>query len=306
MTLAPGGSISGRVTSDAGAPLHRVAGVQPARQRRATTPTPTAPTSIEGVEHRHARRVASTTRSASTSVSTGTTSPTDDPGRRQPRSRSRPARPWPASTRPSLRPSAAAPNGVDVSGTVRDELGGIGVGYHVDALRHPGRPRRRAKVVATTIQQPRRPVPLHRSSTASAARPSSRSQVAGRQDAPRGGRLRSAARRGRATSSATTPLPSRHRGRPRTLDFTLPVAGGVSGAVTSEAGGVPRPGRHASATATERRRQRRRLEMDGTYDDAPCGPATTPSSSAATDHVSEWWKNALPRTPPPSRSSRAR
>ena len=45
-----------------------------------------------------------------------------------------------------------APNGVDVSGTVRDELGNLGVGYEIDLIDTPptrGTPRRSAPPSAT-------------------------------------------------------------------------------------------------------------------------------------------------------------
>ena len=222
VTLAPGGSISGRVTND----VRRARSTAPrscASTAAATTPTPTASTSIEGVDT--GEHVVSLLR----------------PDRRVRRRvlEQRPARqlrppPTPVTVAPGQAVTgidaalaaapAAAPNGVDVSGTVRDELGNIGVGYRDRALRHPGRPATTAKVVATTYSN--RAGQYH----FTAARPHRRrdrvqDRGRGRAGAPRGGRLRSAARRGRATSSATTPPPpSPPRRAPSTSPCRSPVA----------------------------------------------------------------------------------
>ena len=92
---------------------------------------------------------------------------------------------------------------------------------------------------------------------------------------------------GYTTAAAVTAAPS-------TLDFVLPVAGGVSGTVTSEAGGRPdgagvtslRRRQDASATpeVLGRRHLRRALALGRHLHRAVLG----------TDHVTEWWKNATP------------
>ena len=81
---------------------------------------------------------------------------------------------------------------------------------------------------------------------------------------------------------------------PRVLDFTLPVAGGVSGSVTSEAGGVP-----SSAYATFYDLDRAQAgygvaERDGTYETRNVWAGTYTVQFNGTDHVAEWWKDALP------------
>ena len=81
---------------------------------------------------------------------------------------------------------------------------------------------------------------------------------------------------------------------PRNLDFTLPVAGGISGAVTSEAGGVPESG-YASFVDSDRADAGfEAVEADGTYDERALWAGDYTVQFGAYLHVSEWWNDALP------------
>ena len=157
----------------------------------------------------------------------------------------------------------AAPNGVDVSGTVRDELGGIGVGYVVKAYDTPADPRD-AEVVAQTI-----------SNRAGQYNFTELDRIGGetefkivvegegpREDGDFARRTTwSGDKLGYETATVVTAAP-------RVLDFTLPVAGGISGAVTSEAGGVAQDGFASFRNSDEIvRRPARARRRDGTYDD---------------------------------------
>lgn len=188
---------------------------------------------------------------------------------------------------------AVAPNGVDLSGTVRDEVGGIGVGYQVKVYDTPADARDR-KVVATTMS--------NRSGQYQFAQ---LDRIAGEtefkvvvDDGDYSERAREEgefARRviwsgdklGYDSAVAITAAP-------RVLDFVQPVAGGVSGTVTSEAGGVPE---NAYALFYDANRsiydQAYDFERDGSYDERTLWAGEYTVQLGATDHVSEWWQDAL-------------
>ncbi len=196
-----------------------------------------------------------------------------------------------------------APNGVDVSGTVRDELGTSASATTSNLYDTPADPRDAKEVVAPTIsnragqynfteldriggetefkivvQAARVPV---RTATSPVARTWSGDKL------------------GYETATAITAAPARPRLHPAGRRW-------CQRSVTSEAGGVPvrERLRRRSTTATSAGFGGAGVEIDGTYDDcARCGPARTPSSSVATTTSPSGGRTRSPRTRRPSRSS---
>ena len=186
-------------------------------------------------------------------------------------------------------PAAAPPNGVDVSGTVRDEVGGIGIGYTVNLWDTPA-DARDAKVVASTVsnrsghyqfsQLDRIGGETEFKISVTGSGPREEGDFARRT-------IWSGDKLGYDTAAAITAAP-------RTLDLVQPVAGGVSGAVTSEAGGVPDSpyvlfydsNKGISDSTSD-------FEKDGTYDERSLWAGEYTVQLGADDHVSEWWKDAL-------------
>ena len=186
-------------------------------------------------------------------------------------------------------PAGPAPNGVDVSGTVRDELGGIGVGYSIAVLDTPA-DSRDAKVVARTV-----------SNRAGQYQFSQLDRIGGetefklvvqadgvREEGDFARRtIWSGDKLGYDSAVAITAAP-------RVLDFIQPVAGGVSGSVTSEAGGVPE-----SPTVMFQDSDKNEpwtsydFEKDGTYDVRYLWAGDYTVQFGADDHVSEYWKDAV-------------
>lgn len=184
----------------------------------------------------------------------------------------------------------AAPTGVDVSGTVKDELGNLGIGYEVELWNTPPDPKA-AKAVASTVSN--RAGQYHFSQLDRILGETEfKIRVVGegpREDGDFARRTTwSGNRNGYTTAATVTAAPS-------TLDFLLPVAGGVSGAVTSDAGGRPDgvavnfydAGRTNAGGVDE-------ILADGTYDERSLWAGTYTVRFSATDHVTEWWKNATP------------
>ena len=280
------------------------------RSAAATAPTPTAPTpsraSTTGAHvvqfsdpiGEYARRVLQQ-RAATTAA------------RPPPRRRHR--RPRPGRRRHRRRPApqlhAVAPAGVDLSGTVRDELGSVGVGYDVLAYNTPadarttvrsslGRSTNRAGAYALHRARPRR----RRDPVQDRGRRRRRPREEG--DFARRGTWSGAARYGYETASAIT--------APRRRSSTSPCRSPVA----SPARSPPRPAARRSSgyVALHRRRQatssgdadghrgRRHVRRPRT-----CGRATTPSHvrrRPARPRVVE--QRRRPRRPPRSRSSPAR
>lgn len=182
-----------------------------------------------------------------------------------------------------------APNGVDVSGTVRDEVGGLGIGYVINAYDTPADPRD-AKVVATT-----------RSNRSGQYQFSQLDRIGGETEfkiAVQGEGPREDGEFARRTIWAGDKLgyetAAAITAAPRTLDFVQPVAGGVSGTVTSEVGGVPdspyalfydSDGVISDSTYD--------FEKDGSYDERGLWAGEYTVQLGADDHVSEWWKDSL-------------
>lgn len=182
-----------------------------------------------------------------------------------------------------------APNGVDVSGTVRDEVGGVGIGYEIDVYDTPA-DARDAKIVASTISNRSG---QYQFSQLDRIGGETEFKIVVRGEGPRedgdfarrtiwaGDKL------GYDTAVAVTAAP-------RVLDFVQPVAGGVSGAVTSEAGGVPENPyalfRDSDETFSNSTSD---FEKDGTYDERTLWAGEYTVQFGAFDHVSEWWKNTV-------------
>jgi hypothetical protein len=291
VTMAPGGTIAGRVTSEAGAPVHRaqvcagqcdwtdVNGDYLIEGVAAGTTNVTFRDPIGEFVGEYWNNVPLTSSSSATQVFVA-------PGQ--------------AVTGIDAALAAApvvAPNGVDLSGTVRDELGNVGVGYKVDLLTVTA-DARDAKVVGST-----------RSNRAGQYAFTELDRIGGQtqfkvrvsggedgSDLPRekgdfarrttwsGDRL--------AYSTATVVTAT----SPGTLDVTLPVAGGVSGAITSDAGGVPENSyvNFRDSDNNEAGVGSPDYEADGTYDFRALWAGDYTVQFGASFHASEWWKNALP------------
>lgn len=185
--------------------------------------------------------------------------------------------------------SKPALTGVDLSGVVRDQLGGIGVGYDVVAYDTPANPLDR-KVVARTISN--RSGGYAFTTLDRIGGESEFKIVVEGDDAREDGEFArrdiwSGQKYGYDTATAVTAAP-------QVIDFVQPVAGGVSGAVTSEAGGVPEnpyvgfldeDGNFAYSGEE--------FEADGTYETRSLWPGEYKAQFGATRHVAEWWDDAI-------------
>jgi hypothetical protein len=286
VTLAPGGSISGRVTNDYAQPIARVQAC-----------------SNDGCDYTDANGVYTIE-----GVSTGTHEVAfyDEIGEYHGEywnniAFDSPADPTPVTVAPgqavtgidpvlTLKP-AAVPNGVDVSGTVRDQLGNVGIGYKIDVMDTPADPRD-AKVVASTYSN--RAGQYHFAQLDRIAGETEFKLVVRTDQAPReeGDFLRRTTWSGNKLGYDTAVVVT---SAPRTLDFTLPVSGGVSGAVTSEAGGVPEdPWASFRDAENNNAGQAYEFKPDGTYDVRTLWAGTYTVQFGGDDHVAEWWKDALP------------
>ena len=286
VVLAPAGSISGRVTTDAGAPIPRV--------EACVTSYTCDFTDANGVYTIEAVRtgdnyvtfedpigeyVGEYYYNVPLSNPAGANKVTVGPGQAV------------ANVDAALAAApAATPTGVDVSGTVRDELGNIGIGYEIKLWDTPADPKA-AKPIASTYSN--RAGQYHFSQLDRVPGETEfKIQVVGegaREDGDFARRTTwSGDKMGYTTATAITAAP-------RTLDFTLPVAGGVSGAVTSETGGRPDG---ASVTFFDSGKDlfdyADEVLADGSYDQRSLWAGTYTVRFSAVDHVSEWWKNATP------------
>jgi hypothetical protein len=290
VTLAPGGSISGRITSDAGAPLHRARACVASNCDYANA---NGDYTIEGVST-GANQVyfydPIDEHVAEYYDNVALDDPDTDPAVVN-------VGPGQAVTgiNAGLAPkSKPALTGVDVSGTVRDQLGGIGVGYDVVAYDTPANPLDR-KVVARTISNRSGGYAFTTLDRVGGETEFKIVVVAADEDGATVREDGDFARRdiwsgqkyGYDTATAVTAAP-------RVLDFVQPVAGGIAGAVTSEAGGVPeRPfvsfmdADNTSAFAGAE------FKSDGTYETRALWPGDYTVRFGATRHVSEWWDDAV-------------
>lgn len=288
IVLAPGGSISGRVTSDAGAALHRV---EVCAEFNCDYTDANGVYTIEGAttgahELLFTDPIGEYVDEYYNNVAVDQYgSPVSDPtvvtvGPGQA------VTGIDAALAPSGKP---APTGVDISGTVRDQLGGVGVGYSVVAYNTPANPVDR-EVVARTISN-RAGGYAFTTLDRIGGETEFKIEVVG-EDAREDGDF---ARRsiwtgqkyGYDTATAVTAAP-------QVIDFVQPVAGGVAGAITSEAGGVPDypqvafydADRTLAGGADE-------YNADGTYETRNLWPGEYTAMFGATRHVSEWWDNAV-------------
>ncbi|MBL0749075.1 hypothetical protein [Nocardioides baculatus] len=184
---------------------------------------------------------------------------------------------------------AAAPQGVDVSGTVRDELGNLGVGYEINLWDTPADPKS-AKVVASTVSS-RTGQYYFTQLDKVPGETEFKIQVVGESPREDGDFARrttwSGNKVGYNTAAPVGVAPS-------TLDVVLPVAGGVSGAVTSEAGGRPDGAGVTFFDAGKDDSFADEILGDGSYDQRSLWAGTYTVRFSATDHVTQWWKNATP------------
>ncbi len=288
VTLAPGGSISGRITSDAGVPLHRA---EACAQSTCDFTDANGVYTIEGV----------TTGAHTVSFSDPIDEfvgeyfnnvPIDEFGL-----------PVSAPTAVNVGPGQAvtgidagltpkskpAITGVDLSGVVRDQLGGIGVGYDVLAYDTPANPLDR-KVVASTISN-RSGGYAFTTLDRIAGETEFKIVVVGegaREDGDFARRsIWTGQKYGYDTATAVTAAP-------QVIDFVQPVAGGVSGAVTSEAGGVPESPSvsfmDADKTFVDVYEE---FKADGTYEARNLWPGEHTVMFGASRHVSEWWDDSV-------------
>jgi hypothetical protein len=290
VTLAPGGSISGRVTSDAaGVPLHRI---EVCAESNCDYTNADGRYTIEG-------------------VSTGAhevyfSDPIDEflPEYFNNVAIDEDGDPVSDPIIVNVGPGAAvtgidaglatksnpALTGVDLSGVVRDQLGGVGVGYEVYAYTTPADPRD-AEIIAETISNRSGGYAF---TTLDRVGGETEFKIAVQGDAAREDgefarrTIWSGNKYGYDTATAVTAAP-------QVLDFVQPVAGGIAGAVTSELGGVPEnpwvayldeDGNYAGAGDEE-------FGTDGSYETRSLWPGEYKVQLGGTRHVPEWWDNAI-------------
>ncbi|MBD3923466.1 carboxypeptidase regulatory-like domain-containing protein [Nocardioides cavernae] len=288
VTLAPGGSIAGRVTSDAGAALHRV---EVCSNSNCDFTDATGLYLIENVTT-GAHQV-----SFSDPIGEFRTEYYNNVGVDQYGSPVSP--PTVVTVAPGqavagvdagLAPTGKpAPTGVDLSGTVRDQLGGVGVGYTVRAYNTPANPVDK-EVVATTISN-RAGGYAFTTLDRVGGETEFKIEVVGEPAREDGDFARrtvwTGQKYGYETAAAVTAAP-------RVVDFVQPVAGGVSGAITSEAGGIPDNPQVAFYDADRNYADNAdEHKADGTYENRNLWPGDYTVQLRADYHVSEWWDNAV-------------
>ena len=285
VSLAPAGSISGRVTTEAGAPIHRVEAcvadyLCDSTNANGDYPIENAPTGNNFVyftdpigeftgEFWNNVPLNSATPANAVTVAPGQAVTGIDAA--------------------LAAAPAATPTGVDVSGTVRDELGNLGVGYEVELWNTPPDPKA-AKAVASTYSN--RAGQYHFSQLDRILGETEfKIRVVGEGSREDGDFARrttwSGNKHGYGTAAAITAAP-------RTLDFVLPVAGGVSGTITSEAGGLPDNASVTFFDASNYSNFADEILGNGAYDERSLWAGTYKVRFSGTDHVTEWWKDSTP------------
>ncbi len=288
VTLAPGGSISGRVTSDAGAPLYRVVACA---ESNCDYTNANGVYTIEGAST-GAHEVSFSDpideflgeyydNVALDEFGDPVSSPTVvtvGPGQAV------------AGVDAALTPkSKPALTGVDLSGTVRDQLGGLGVGYVVRAYNTPANPLDR-EVVASTISN-RSGGYAFTTLDRVGGETEFKIEVVGESAREDGEFARRSIWTGQKYGYETaTPVTA----APQVIDFLQPVAGGVAGAITSEGGGVPENPQVAFwdadmsfAGAADQH------NLDGSYETRNLWPGDYTVQFGGSRHVSEWWDNVV-------------
>lgn len=288
ITLAPGGSISGRVTSDAGAALHRV---EVCAEFNCDSTDANGVYTIEGAttgahEVQFSDPIDEYLGEYYNNVALDQYgSPVSDPtvvtvG---------PGQAVTGIDAALTSKSKPAPAGVDLSGTVRDQLGGVGVGYNVVAYNTPANPVDR-EVVARTVSN-RAGGYAFTTLDRIGGETEFKIEVVGepaREDGDFARRsIWTGQKYGYETAAAVTAAP-------QVIDFVQPVAGGIAGAITSEAGGVPDNPRvtfwDADSTSAGSADEHK---ADGTYENRNLWPGDYTVVFGADRHVSEWWDNAI-------------
>lgn len=288
VTLAPGGSISGRVTSDAGAGLHRV---QVCSDYNCDFTNANGDYTIEGASTgphelefsdpideflgEYYDNVAvdewGSPVSTPTVVNVG-------PGQAV------------SGINAALTPkSKPALTGVDVSGTVRDQVGGLGVGYTVRAYSTPANPLDR-EVVATTVSN-RSGGYAFTTLDRIGGETEFKIEVVGELAREDGDFARRTIWTGQKLGYETATAVS---AAPQVIDFVQPVAGGVAGTVTSEAGGVPERPQvafyDADMTIAGGSEEHK---TEGSYETRNLWPGDYTVQFGGERHVSEWWDDAV-------------
>jgi hypothetical protein len=288
VTLAPGGSISGRVTSDAGAGLHRVEVCSGGNCDFTNT---NGDYTIEGA----------TTGAHEVSFS----DPIDefrgeyydnvavdefgDPVSAPTVVNVAPGQAVTGINAALTPTSKPALTGVDLSGVVRDQLGGIGVGYDVVAYDTPANPLDR-KEVARTISN-RSGGYAFTTLDRIGGETEFKVVVVGDQAREDGDFARRSIWTGQKYGYDTAATVT---AAPQVVDFVQPVAGGVSGALTSEAGGVPERPQVAFYDADMNiAGGSREHKADGSYETRDLWPGEYTVQFAGDRHVSEWWDDSV-------------
>lgn len=285
VTLAVGGSIAGRVTTEGGAPIYRV---EACAEFRCDWTDANGNYLIEGVDtgdHRvrftdpvgefvgeYFNNIPLSTPEAANvvAVAPGQAVTAVDAGL-------------------AVAP-VVAPNGVDLSGTVKDELGNPGIAYKIDL--HSATPDERDSTVVATTWSNRAGQYAFTELDRIGGVTQFKLEVVGGGAREKGDFARRTTWSGDKLDFGTATVVT--AAAPRTLDITLPVAGGVSGAVTSEAGGVPEFPTVSFRNSDNLSAQSASVEADGTYDQRTVWAGEYTVLFGGYNHVSEWWKDALP------------
>lgn len=287
VVLGPGGSIAGRVTSEAGAPVHRAR----------------ACSNLGGCDWTDANGYYLLEGTDTGEHVITFTDPLGDYVGEYYNNVPLGYSNQPSATRVAVAPGQAvvnidaalaaapvvAPVGVDLSGTVRDELGNLGVGYEVVVYDAAADGRTREEVTRTYTN--RAGVYHFTELDRIGGRTQFKVLVEGGGEREEGEFARRSTWSGNKVGYETATVVS---SAPQVLDFTLPVAGGISGSVTSEAGGPAESGYAAFTDSDNNGAGSESTEADGTYDNRSLWAGDYTVMFGAYLHVPEWWKDALP------------
>ncbi|WP_299931031.1 hypothetical protein [uncultured Nocardioides sp.] len=288
VTLAPGGSISGRVTSDAGAGLNRV---QVCSDRNCDYTNVNGDYTIEGattgpheleffdpIDEYLGEYYDNVAVNEFGSPASAPAVVNVAPGQAVTGIN--------AALTPKTKP---APTGVDLSGTVRDQVGGVGVGYVVRAYNTPANPLDR-EVVATTVSN-RSGGYAFTTLDRIGGETEFKIEVVGEPAREDGDFARRTIWTGQKLGYETAAAVS---AAPQVIDFVQPVAGGVAGTLTSEAGGVPENPmvafRDADDTAAGAYAE---FQANGSYETRNLWAGDYTVQFGGERHVSEWWDDAV-------------
>ncbi|MBC2931662.1 carboxypeptidase-like regulatory domain-containing protein [Nocardioides sp. zg-1228] len=288
ITLAPGGSISGRVTSEAGAPLHRALACT---EDYCDYTDANGVYTIEGVQTgAHVVEFSDPIDEfAGEYYNNVAVDEYGDPVGSPAVVNIAPGQAVAGIDAALAAKSKPALTGVDISGTVRDQVGGLGVGYNVLAYDTPADPRDR-KIVARTISNR---AGGYAFTTLDRVGGETEFKIVVEGEAAR--ERNDFARRtiwtgqkfGYDTAAAVTAAP-------QVIDFVQPVAGGVAGAVTSEAGGAPEEPWVAFVDADDNYASSyAEFQANGAYETRNLWPGDYTVQFGGARHVPEWWNDAV-------------